>query len=159
MMKVVEQTRDRLVIEDLAWRIGLLSYAGGAIYGWLLFRDGDPLWQSILAVVAFGLLGWMRAYRQRVVFDRNEGFAHIELQRIGWHRYRSTPLVEIAAVDLVEWRHATDPTTWRVELKTHSGSNVPLMWEFTSRDEQYRPVAAAIGKFLGIPVFEREGRD
>lgn len=158
-MKVLEQTPDRLVIEDFAWRIGLVSYAGGAIYGCLLYLDGEPLWQSILAVGGLGLLGWIRAYRLIVVFDRNEGFVHIELRRIGWHRCRSMPLAEISAVDLVEWRQVTDPTVWRVELKTQSGPNVPLLWEFTSRDEQYRPVATAIGKFLGVPVLEREGRD
>ena len=157
-MKIIKQTRDRLVIEDFAWRFGLLSFAGGMIYGWLLYSDGDPLWQSILAVGGFGLVGWMRAYRLLVVFDRGEGYAHIEERRVGWHRCRSMPLAEITAVDLVEWQTAADPTTWRVELKRHGGSNVPLLWEFTSRDEQYRPIAAAIGKFLDVPVVEREGR-
>ena len=158
-MKVIKQTRDRLVIEDFAWRVGLLSFAGGLIYGYLLYRDGDPLWQSMLAVGVFGLVGWGRACRMLAVFDRGEGFVHIEERRFGWHRCRSIPLEEITAVDLVEWRAAMDPTTWRVELKMRSSPNVPLLWEFTTRDEQYRPIAAVIGKFLDVPVVEREGRD
>lgn len=157
-MKVIEETRNRLVIEDFAWRIGLLCFTGGLIYGYQVYRDGDPLWQSMLAVGAFGLLGWARAYRLSVVFDRGVGFVHIKEWRVGWHRCRSKPLKEITAVDLVEWR-SVDPTTWRVELKMKSGANVPLLWEFTTHDEQYRPVAAAIGKFLDVPVVEREGRD
>lgn len=158
-MKVIKQTRDRLVIEDFAWRFGLLFFAGGLIYGYLLYRDGDPLWQSMLAVGVFGLVGWARAYRLLVVFDRGKGFMHIEERRVGWHRCRSIPLKEITAVDLVEWRDIMDPTTWRIEMKMRSGPNVPLLWEFTSRDEQYRPIAAVIGKFLDVPVVEREGHD
>ncbi|HYD81549.1 MAG TPA: hypothetical protein VEC06_17220 [Paucimonas sp.] len=158
-MKIIKQTRDRLVIEDFAWRFGLLFFAGGVIYGCLLYRDGDPLWQSMLAVGGFGLVGWMRAYRLLVIFDRGEGFVRMEERRVGWRRCRSVPLAEIAAVDLVERRAVTDPTTWRVELKMRRGPNAPLLWEFTSRDEQYRPIAAAIGKFLDVPVVEREGRD
>lgn len=158
-MKVIKQTSDHLIIEDFAWRFGLLFFAGGVIYGCLLYRDGDPLWQAMLAVGGFGLVGWVRAYRLRVIFDRREGFVHIEERRVGWHRCRSMPLAEVAAVDLVERQAVSDSTTWRVELKMCSGPNVPLLWEFTSRDEQYRPVAAAIGQFLEVPVVEREGRD
>jgi hypothetical protein len=58
----------------------------------------------------------------------------------------------------VRWENP-NPTTWRVELKMRSGPNVPLLCEFTTRDEQYRPIAAVIGKFLDAPVVEREGRD
>jgi hypothetical protein len=158
-MKVIKQTCDRLVIEDFAWRFGLLFFTGGVIYGWLLYRDGEPLWQSILAVALFGIFGWVRTCRQFVVFDCGKGFVHIKEQRIGWHRRHAKPLAEITAVELVEWRAVTDPTTWRVELKMRSGPNVPLLWEFRSHDEQYRPIAAVIGKFLDVPVLEREGRD
>jgi hypothetical protein len=159
VMKIIKQTRDHLIIEDFAWRFGLLFFAGGVIYGCLLYRDGDPLWQSMLAVGGFGLVGWTRAYCLHVIFDRGEGFVHIEERRVGWLRRRSMPLAEIAAVELVERRAITDPTTWRVELKMCNGTGVPLLREFTSRDEQYRPIAAVIGKFLDVPVVEREGRD
>lgn len=158
-MQVIQQDRDRLVIEDFAWRFGLLFLAGGVVFGWQLYRDGDPLWQPLLAVGGFGLVGWVRAYRLLVVFDRGEGVVHIDERRVGWHRRRSTPLAEITAVELVEWRAVSDPSTWRIEMKARSGPNVPLRWEFTSRDEQYRPIAALIGTFLDVPVVEREGRD
>lgn len=158
-MQAVQQTRDRLVIEDIAWRFGLFFLAGGLLYGWLLYRDGDPLWQSMLAVGGFGLVGWVCTYRMFVVFDRGEGLVHIAERRLGWHRACSKPLAEITAVDLVEWREASEPTTWRIELVMRSGPNVPLLLEFTSRDAQYRPIVAVIGKFLNVPVREREGRD
>lgn len=158
-MKVVERTRDRLVIEDFAWRFGLLFFVAAIGLGWMLFRDGAPMWQSILAIGGFGLVGWVRAHRLLVVFDRGEGLVRIEERRVGWHRCRSAALAEITAVDLVEWRAVTDPATWRIELTMRGGPNLALQWEFTSHDEQYRPIAAAIGEFLDAPVVEREGRD
>lgn len=158
-MKVIKLTRNRLVIEDFAWRFGLLFFAGGLFWGYQLYRDNEPIWQTLLAVGGFGLVGWVRAYRLLVVFDRDEGLVRIENWRVGWHQCRSMPLAKISGVDLVEQQAVTDPTTWRIELKMCRGPNVPLLREFTSRDEQYRPVAAEIGKFLDVPVVGREGRD
>lgn len=102
-MKVKKKTRDRLVIEDFAWRVGVIFLVGGVVYGVLLHRDDEPMWKSLLAAGLFAIPAWGMAYRALILFDRGEGFVHIE--------------------------------------------------------EQHAAVAATIGKFLGVPVVKRAGRD
>lgn len=101
----------------------------------------------------------VRAYRALILFDRGEGVVHIEERRVGWHPRRSVPLAEIVAVENVEW-YSLWSATWRVELKLRGGDQkVPLLQMFTWREEQHAAVAATIGKFLGVPVVKRAGRD
>lgn len=156
-MRVEQNTRDRLVIEDFAWRIGAIFLVGGVGFGVSLHRDGEPLWKALLAACLFAIPAWTMGYRARVVFDRGEGVVRIEERRVGWHPRRSLPLAEIVAVENVEW-YTQWSSTWRVELKLRGAlPNVPLLQMFTWREERHAAVAAAIGAFLDVPVAKRSG--
>lgn len=154
-MKVKEQTQNRLVVENFSWRVGLICLISGVVYGMLLQRDGDPLWQVVLAPVLFALQAWGMSYQTLVVFDRRAGMVHIDEHRLGWHARRSLPLAAIAAVENVEW-YSMWCSTWRLELKLRSGEpNVPLLLMFTWHEDQNDTVAVAIAKFLRTQALKR----
>lgn len=156
MVKVKEKTRDRLVIEDFPWLMGLIFLVGGIVYGLLLYGGNEPVWQSLLAPILFAIPAWTMAYRTSIVFDRRTGVVNIDERRIGWHSRHTLSLAEIVTVENVE-SYTMWSSTWRVELKLRDGSpNVPLLKMFTWREEWHDEVASTIGEFLDIPAVKRE---
>lgn len=153
-MKVKERTRDRLVVETVAWRFGLIMLLGGFAYAALNEHDGGARWQSIFAILAFAGPAWGMSYRAVVVFDRSSGVVTIEEQRLGWRPTRTVRIEEIEAIEHLEWMRQWSPA-WRVELKLRAGDNVPLLRMYTAGEDQHAAVAAAAGRFLGVPVIKR----
>jgi hypothetical protein len=153
-VKVKDGTRDRLVVETFAWRFGLIMLLGGFIYAALNEHDGGARWRSIVAILAFAVPAWGMSYRTVVIFDRMRGVVTLEERRVGWHPIRTVRIEDVVAIERLEWMRQWSPA-WRVELKLREGDNVPLLRMYTAGEDQQAAVAAAAGRFLGVPVIKR----
>jgi hypothetical protein len=153
-VKVNDGTRDRLVVETFAWRFGLTMLLGGVIYAALNERDGGARWQSIFAILAFAVPAWGMSYRAVAIFDRTKGIVTLEERRVGWRPTRTVRIEDVVAIEHLEWMRQWSPA-WRVELKLREGANVPLLRMYTAGEGRHAAVAAAAGRFLGVPVITR----
>jgi hypothetical protein len=153
-MKVKARTRDRLVVESVAWRFGLIMLLGGIAYAALNEHDGGARWQSIFAILGFGASAWGMSYHALAVFDRSKRVVTLEERRVGWCSIRTVPIEDIVAVEHLEWMRQWSPA-WRVELKLREGDSVPLLRMYTAGEDRHAAVAAAAGRFLGVPVIAR----
>ena len=153
-MRVSDSTRDRLVVETRAWRFGLIMLLGGLIYAALNEYEGGARWQSAFAILAFAVPAWGMSYRGVVIVDRTKGVVTLEERRVGWHPTRTVRIEDVVAIEHLEWMRQWSPA-WRVELKLREGDNVPLLRMYTAGEDQHATVAAAAGRFLGVPVITR----
>jgi hypothetical protein len=153
-MEVIADTRDRLVVEAVAWRFGLIMLLGGFAYAGLNEHVGGARWQSIFAIIAFAVPAWGMSYRTVVIFDHSNRVVTLEERRVGWHPTRTVRIEDVVAIEHLEWMRQWSPA-WRVELKLREGDNVPLLGMYTAGEDQHAAVAAAAGRFLGVPVISR----
>lgn len=171
-MKVLHSSPDRLVLHDVPMGAGLLLLAIALfpmIWGWALFRVGEPKGGAVLigigVILFLGCFG-VFAKVHRITFDREKDVVDIAETGLFGRRRSRHVLKDLHGATLqsmvikrkpgdrvrngVGRNRSPEPRVWRAALVHRNGHAVPVTQAY-GREKTARATAAAINAWFGAP--------
>lgn len=156
-MKISTQNRERLVVVDFPWLIGLITFGAAIALALHLFQAYDAMTRKDVFGLGFAiafLVAAGGAMTNRIAFDFDLTLRQLRWSRVGLFGYKggTVPFDQITGANLQTSTGKNGAPTYRIALRT-LGEVLPLTVTYSGGQEKsYRTICDAINQALGKTI-------